>query len=102
VRAVDEQRGDLDELTLAACHRSAVTPRGLQVIRAFSEFAADYVRHYPSQSYSLGHLGDNFPRYLGETKPVDDSEDSREFGPVPEDLLLGKVIATFATGERIK
>jgi type IV secretory pathway protease TraF len=32
----------------------------------------------------------------------DDSKDSREFGPVSEDLLLGKVIATFASGERTR
>jgi hypothetical protein len=43
----------------------------------FAEFAADYVQHYPSQSYSLGHLGDNFPRYLEKTKPVDDAEFSQ-------------------------
>jgi hypothetical protein len=36
---------------------------------AFAEFAADYLQRYPSQSYSLGHLGDNFPSYLAETKP---------------------------------
>jgi signal peptidase I len=35
---------------------------------------------------------------LGDNR--DDSADSREFGPVTEDLLLGKVIATFASGER--
>jgi signal peptidase I len=35
---------------------------------------------------------------LGDNR--DDSEDSREFGPVTEELLLGKAIATFASGER--
>jgi signal peptidase I len=35
---------------------------------------------------------------LGDNR--DDSEDSREFGPVTEDLLLGKAIATFASGQR--
>jgi AraC-like DNA-binding protein len=30
------------------------------------------------------------------------SRDSREFGPVSEDLLLGKVVVAFATGERAR
>jgi signal peptidase I len=37
---------------------------------------------------------------LGDNR--DDSEDSREFGPVSENLVLGKVIATFATGDRAR
>jgi hypothetical protein len=51
---------------------------------AFSEFAADYVRHYPSQSYSLGHLGDNFPRYLADTKPAN----GRDSQPSWADFLV--------------
>ena len=37
---------------------------------------------------------------LGDNR--DDSEDSRGFGPVTEDLILGKAIATFASGERTR
>jgi len=37
---------------------------------------------------------------LGDNR--DPSKDSREFGPVSEDLLLGRVIAIFATGERAR
>jgi signal peptidase I len=37
---------------------------------------------------------------LGDNR--DDSADSREFGPVSEELVLGKAIATFETGDRIR
>ena len=37
---------------------------------------------------------------LGDNR--DDSEDSREFGPVPADLILGEVIATLASGARTR
>jgi type IV secretory pathway protease TraF len=37
---------------------------------------------------------------LGDNR--DDSEDSREFEPISEDLLVGKAIATFARAERTK
>jgi len=37
---------------------------------------------------------------LGDNR--DGSLDSREFGPISEESLLGKVIATFATGERAR
>ncbi|HYW46207.1 MAG TPA: signal peptidase I [Bryobacteraceae bacterium] len=52
-------------------------------------------RNHPPVRLSEGEyfvLGDN----------RDPSLDSREFGPVSAGLLLGKVIATFATGERTR
>lgn len=40
---------------------------------------------------------------LGDNRDdSDDSEDSRQFGPVSENLLLGKVVFTFAAGERTR
>ncbi len=35
----------------------------------FAEFAADYLRHCPSRSYTLNKLGERFPLYLDESKP---------------------------------
>ncbi len=52
------------------------------------------------QNYPPIRLSDGQYFVLGDNR--DNSEDSREFGPVSEDLLLGKVIAIFETGERSK
>ncbi len=35
----------------------------------FGEFALEYLRRYPSQSYTLSRLGKNFSRFLEETRP---------------------------------
>ncbi len=63
-----------------------------------------WITFSPGKSEHRNHppvrLSDRQYFVLGDNR--DDSEDSREFGPVPEDLLLGKVIATFATGQRTK
>ena len=38
----------------------------------FDEFAVEYLQRYPSGSYTLHHLGANFPRHLAETCPADE------------------------------
>ena len=38
----------------------------------FNEFAVEYLQRYPSNSYTLHHLGANFPRHLRETCPEDE------------------------------
>jgi signal peptidase I len=60
----------------------------------FTPGKSEHRNHRPTR------LSDGQYFVLGDNR--DDSEDSREFGPVSEDLLLGKVIATFATGERTR
>lgn len=35
----------------------------------FDQFALDYLQHYPSRSYTLGRLADNFVAFLEETRP---------------------------------
>lgn len=38
----------------------------------FDEFVVGYLNHYPSRSYTLGHLGAKFANYLAETCPRED------------------------------
>lgn len=40
----------------------------------FNAFAIGYLQVYPSRSYTLANLGRDFPRYLAETRPVDEPE----------------------------
>lgn len=35
----------------------------------FTLFTLEYLKHYPSRSYTLNRLGENFPRYLAESRP---------------------------------
>src|ERR1700739_4213922 len=37
---------------------------------------AEYLEQYPSRSYTLFHLGVNFPRFLAETRPDRERENS--------------------------
>ena len=42
----------------------------------FDEFAFGYLQRFPSQSYTLGDLADNFATFLDETRPVPDEAES--------------------------
>jgi Putative DNA-binding domain len=42
----------------------------------FDAFAAEYLEQYPSRSYTLFHLGVNFPRFLAETRPDQEKEEN--------------------------
>lgn len=55
----------------------------------FDEFAIGYLERYPSRSYTLHHLGAQFPRYLAETCPPD------------EDLSWAAFLVDVATLERL-
>lgn len=40
----------------------------------FDAFAVAYLEKHPSQSYTLGRLGESFPEYLEETRPCNGSD----------------------------
>jgi hypothetical protein len=52
----------------------------------FDDFAVEYLGLYPSRSYTLFHLGTNFPRFLAETRP----DRERQGGSAPNwpDFLI--------------
>lgn len=47
---------------------------------AFDAYAVGYLQSYPSQSYTLGRLGENFPRFLAEI-PLQAPADAPEHFP---------------------
>jgi len=50
--------------------------------KLFNLFTFEYLKQYPSRSYTLNQLGENFPRYLAETRPDSDAPpDARESWP---------------------
>jgi Putative DNA-binding domain len=52
----------------------------------FNGFAFGYLQSYPSQSYTLGKLGENFARYLAKTRPAE-SDDGDVPANWPEFLI---------------
>ncbi len=52
----------------------------------FDGFAAEYLRLYPSRSYTLFQLGVHFPRFLAETRP--DRAEEKRAGPDWPDFLI--------------
>jgi len=52
----------------------------------FDAFAVGYLQAYPSRSYTLFQLADNFPRYLAETRP-DPAEDGELLPGWPDFLI---------------
>jgi hypothetical protein len=50
--------------------------------KLFNLFTFEYLKHYPSRSYTLNQLGENFPRFLAETRPDGDAPpNARESWP---------------------
>jgi Putative DNA-binding domain len=58
----------------------------------FDAFAFDYLQRYPSRSYTLDRLAENFPRFLQETRP-DDAKPIGAAEPGWPDFLID--LATF-------
>lgn len=79
---------------LQECLR-AEFPVLLQALGAdlFTLFTLEYLKNYPSRSYTLNRLGENFPRYLAESRPEADA-------PVSERESWPDFIVELATLER--
>jgi hypothetical protein len=54
----------------------------------FQSFAFEYLQHYPSRSYTLDRLGEDFPRFLDETRPAGDPGDPHGPAPTWPDFLI--------------
>lgn len=53
----------------------------------FDAFALHYLERYPSESYTLGRLGERFPDYLAETRPGDTDGGGNAESDWPEFLI---------------
>jgi hypothetical protein len=52
----------------------------------FDAFAVEYLEQFPSRSYTLFQLGTNFPRFLAQTRP--DREEEESTAPSWPDFLI--------------
>ncbi len=58
----------------------------------FDQFAVDYLRRFPSQSYTLGELGRRFATYLRETQPAASIDSESDSCGSPESSGLGFLV----------
>ena len=68
----------------------------------FALFTSAYLQQYPSRSYTLNRLGENFPRYLAESRPdAAAPEQARESWPdfIVELATLERAFAEMFDGE---
>lgn len=62
----------------------------------FEGFAAEYLRRYPSRSYTLFELGTMFPQFLRDTRPADAGSDTEPDWP---DFLIDLATLELAFNE---
>lgn len=65
----------------------------------FNGFAFDYLQAYPSTSYTLDRLADNFPRFLAETRPDLDADGKPPSEPSWPDFLIDLAMLELAIGQ---
>jgi hypothetical protein len=73
--------------------------------KLFNFFTFEYLKHYPSRSYTLNQLGENFPRYLAETRPDGDAPpNERESWPdfIIELATLERAFSTVFDGPGVE
>ena len=63
----------------------------------FNEFAFGYLQKYPSRSYTLNRLGDDFARYLDETRP--NRAQDHPLTPDWPDFLIGLARLEWTIGQ---
>jgi len=75
-------------------------PIGQTVVNEDGHLATFTPGRSPARNHTPVQLGQDEYFLLGDNR--DNSEDSRYFGPVPRQFIVGKVLTTFATGARTK
>jgi hypothetical protein len=104
-RNIDASAGDIEKIVTRSSHLTAIARLAIynhayfarlqECLRAqfpvlahalgeqlFNLFTFEYLKTYPSRSHTLNHLGENFPRFLAETRPNGDAPaNARESWP---------------------